>query len=241
MSLLLRLLSSLRGPAKPAAAPASPAAQVARVAPIVLDPARRNVLDVGGGPREYALPPHYADWRRLMLDVDANAKPDVLLDARSLATLPAAQFDAVYCSHNLEHYHEHEVAKVLAGFAHVLKAPDGFVEIRVPDLHAVAQAMVAQGRDLGDALYVSPAGPIRVVDVLYGYSRAIEQSGQDYYAHKTGFTRRALRGALEAAGFTRAYRLAPLGPFEIRTLALRAAPGGLHREMFGLEEGRETL
>jgi len=236
--LLTRLLASLTRPKKPAAeaAPAAPS-----LPPLVLDPARQHVLDVGGGHRDNALPPHYAAWRRLMLDIDPKAAPDILLDARQLSRLPAGQFDAVYCSHNLEHYHEHEVARVLAGFAHVLKAPQGFVEIRVPDVHAIAVEIATRGRELDEVLYTSPAGPIRLVDVLYGYGRAIEQSGVDFYAHKTGFTRATLRRALEAAGFTRAYRLAPIGVYEIRAVALRAAPGEVHRQLFAIDASSEAL
>jgi len=236
--LLTRLLGTLLRPKKPAAEPA-PAAP--SLPPLVLDPAQRHVLDVGGGHRDNALPAHYAAWRRLMLDVDPKAAPDILLDARALGRLPAGQFDAVYCSHNLEHYPEHEVARVLAGFAHVLKAPQGFVEIRVPDVHAIAVEIATRGRELDDTLYTSPAGPIRVVDVLYGYSRAIEQSGVDFYAHKTGFTRGTLRRALGAAGFTQAYWLAPIGVYEIRTVALRAAPGELHRQLFAIDASSEAL
>jgi SAM-dependent methyltransferase len=236
--LLTRLLGTLLRANKPAAAPAAHSPEAPR---LVLDPARQQVLDVGGGHRDNALPPHYAAWQRLMLDVDPKAAPDILLDARRLRTLPAAQFDAVYCSHNLEHYHEHEVAQVLAGFAHVLKSPDGFVEIRVPDVHAIAVELATRGRALDDTLYTSPAGPIRVIDVLYGYGRAIEQSGVDFYAHKTGFTRATLRRALEAAGFEHAYRLAPIGVYEIRSVALRGAPGALHRELFGIDARSEAL
>ena len=234
--MLRRLLASIARPKKPAA-PAQPAAGL-RVA---LDPGERTALDVGGGPRGFALPKHYAGWRRLMLDIDPKAEPDVLIDARLLETLPGAQFDAVYCSHNLEHYHEHEVAQVLAGFAHVLKAPAGFAEIRVPDLQALAQEMAVNGRELDDTLYTSPAGPIRLIDVLYGYGRMIESSGVDFYAHKTGFTRATLRRALHAAGFGQAYVLAPLGPYEIRALALRAAPAALHGEMFSVGAASEAL
>lgn len=236
--MLLRLLTSIVRPKKAAAPAATDGAPALRV---TLDPAQRHVLDVGGGPRDYALPKHYAGWRRLMLDIDPQARPDVLIDARALDRLPGGQFDAVYCSHNLEHYHEHEVAKVLAGFAHVLKAPAGFAEIRVPDVQAIAAQMVTHGRELDDTLYDSPAGPIRLIDVLYGYSRAIEESGVDFYAHKTGFTRATLRRALAAAGFTHAYWLAPIARFEVRTVALRAAPDETHRAMFGIEPASETL
>lgn len=241
--MLLRLLSSLTRPKKAAASTVAAPRPVPAPPPprLALDPAQRHVLDVGGGHRDIALPKHYAGFRRLMLDVDPKAEPDVLLDARRLGTLPGGQFDAVYCSHNLEHYHEHEVAQVLAGFAHVLKAPAGFVEIRVPDIEAIAREMVANGRELDDTLYGSPAGPIRLIDVIYGYGRMIEHSGVDFYAHKTGFTRATLRRALEAAGFAQAYFLAPLGVYEVRTVALRAAPGELHRALFGVDEASETL
>jgi hypothetical protein len=38
--------------------------------------------------------------------------------------------------------------------------------------------------------------------VIYGFGPEIEQSGQDFYAHKTGFSPRSLSRALQAAGFT---------------------------------------
>ncbi len=223
--MLLRLLASLgRAPR-----PATPAPL--RVAH---DRSERSVLNVGGGSKAIAIPAHYTGWRHLMLDIDANAKPDLLLDARNLQQLEPSLFDAVYCSHNLEHYYAHDVPKVLAGFAHVLK-PHGFAEIRVPDIGAVARQMVEHGRDMDDLLYTSPAGPVTVRDVLYGFSRAIEKTKVDFYAHKTGFTRRSLADALLRAGFTHLYAAEPLAAFELRAIALRAAPGEQVRTLLGLE------
>ena len=66
--------------------------------------APRRLLNVGGGSKTIAIPPHYAGWEHLLLDVDTKSAPDVVCDARELASLPAAQYDAIYCSHNLEHY-----------------------------------------------------------------------------------------------------------------------------------------
>lgn len=66
--------------------------------------------------------------------------PDVVCDARQLSQLPRATYDAVYCSHNLEHYYRHDVPKVLAGFSHVLKV-GGFVHIIVPDMGAATSFM----------------------------------------------------------------------------------------------------
>ena len=207
---------------------------------VPIDRAVRNVLNVGGGSKLIAIPPHYAGWSQLMLDIDANAKPDVLADARELERLEPALFDAVYCSHNLEHYYAHDVPKVLAGFAHVLK-PEGFAEIRVPDVAAVAREMTERGRDMEDVLYTSPAGPITVRDVLYGLGRAIQKTGVDFYAHKTGFTRRSLGDALRRAGFGTVYRLEPLAAFELRAVALRSAPGDSLGILLGLTGPREPL
>jgi SAM-dependent methyltransferase len=225
-------------PVPPAAAPAPVPTPPRFHAP--LDGTVRNVLDVGGGSKLIAIPPHYTGWGQLMLDIDANAKPDVLADARELAQLEPGLFDAVYCSHNLEHYYAHDVPRVLAGFAHVLK-PEGFAEIRVPDVAAVARAMTEGGRDMEDVLYTSPAGPIMVRDVLYGLARAIQKTGVDFYAHKTGFTRRSLGDALRRAGFGAVYRLEPLAPFELRALALRSAPGAWLGELLCLAAPPEPL
>jgi len=40
---------------------------------------------------------------------------------------------------------------------------------------------------------------------MYGYGVEIEQSGQDFYAHKTGFTKKSLETALLKAGFSTIY------------------------------------
>lgn len=160
----------------------------------------RKVLNVGGNTKSIPLPPIYADWDHLLLDIDPTGKPDVVCDARRMTSLPAGVYDAVYCSHNLEHYHHHEVPKVLAGFRHVLK-PDGFIHLRVPDIGAVMQIVVHKNLDIDDMLYQAPAGPITVRDVIYGWGREIERSGNDFFAHKTGFTSKSLTAVLHAAGF----------------------------------------
>jgi hypothetical protein len=86
--------------------------------------------------------------------------------------------------------------------------------------------------DIDDVLYQSPAGPIMVLDVLYGYSVEIEQSGQDFYAHKTGFTRKSLMAALLKAGFAKVY--VRTGNLEIEALAFKRNPGQNVRSLFNL-------
>src|SRR4051812_19685562 len=105
------------------------------------------VLNVGGQSKQIPIPAYYNGWRHDILDIDPACKPEICLDARLLHTLAPAQYDAIYCSHNLEHYHRHEGAVVLRGFQHVLK-PGGFADIRVPDLEVVFRRIVAANLDI---------------------------------------------------------------------------------------------
>ena len=45
--------------------------------------------------------------------------------------------------------------------------PDGFAEIRVPDIALLMRTVVEKDLDLLDVIYQSPAGPVRVRDVLF--------------------------------------------------------------------------
>lgn len=191
----------------------------------------RRVLNVGGNSKAIPLPPQYGGFEHLLLDIDPKGSPDIVCDARRLTTLAAGQFDAVYCSHNLEHYYRHEVQGVLAGFLHVLK-DGGFAHVRVPDLEEVMRVTLERGLDIDDVLYQSPAGPIMVVDVLYGWGVEIERSGEPFFAHKTGFTQKSLAKALAKAGFSRIY--GGVGGFEINAVAFKGTPDPAARELFGL-------
>jgi len=192
-----------------------------------------RVLNVGGGSKDIPLPPHYGNWRHDLLDIDPKGKPDVVCDARELHTLAAGQYDAVYCSHNLEHYYPHDGPKVLKGFLHVLK-PDGFAEIRVPDLNSVMKRVVESNLDIEDVLYQSPGGPILVRDVFYGWGKQIEASGVDFYAHKTGFTAHSLEGLLRRSGFSNVYMFVAEDAFEMRAVAFMKEPTSTQRVLLGL-------
>ncbi len=181
----------------------------------------KAVLNVGGSSKAIPIPKHYYGWRHDLLDIDPAGKPDVCMDARELEKLPAESYDAVYCAHNLEHYHRHEGAKVLRGFHHILRT-SGFAEIHVPNLEEVISSMVRRRLDIDDVLYMSPKGPILVRDSIYGYHREIEESGQDFYAHKTGFTPKALTAFMAANGFP--YHLVTIGGFEIQGLFFKQPP-----------------
>lgn len=194
-----------------------------RAADVMSQNAAPTVLNVGGATKDIALPAHYKGWRHLLLDIDPRGGADIVCDARELITTLPHQFDAVYCSHNLEHYFPHDSERVLRGFAHILK-PDGFAEIRVPDIAAVMRAMVERGLDIDDVLYQSDVGPILVRDVIYGWHVEIERSGQDFYAHKTGFTARSLTAALHRTGFPHVALVTPIGVHEVRAFAFKQEP-----------------
>lgn len=191
----------------------------------------KRVLNVGGNSKAIPLPPQYAGWQHHLLDIDPTGKPDIVCDARELATLEAEQYDAIYCSHNLEHYYRHDVAKVLAGFRHVLK-PDGFAHIRVPDMAEVMRRAVQESLDIDDTLYQSGLGPITVLDVIYGYGRQIESSGCEFFAHKTGFTKKSLTEALGRGGFSHVFVSA--SSLEVGAFAFKQQPSESAMALLGL-------
>ncbi len=139
--------------------------------------------------------------RQQRLDIDPRVKPEICCDAREM-TLHVAKnsYDAVFCSHNLEHYYHHDVSSVLSGMFYILKS-GGFVEIRVPDIFAAIALMQKRDADIEDILYMSPGGPIATLDVIYGWRLEIARSSQPWYAHKTAFTPKSLHRVLVAAGF----------------------------------------
>jgi SAM-dependent methyltransferase len=170
-----------------------------------------------------------------MLDIDPDTKPDICCDARNMHELAIGQFDAIYCSHNLEHYFRHDVRTVLSGFLHVLK-PGGFVYAVVPDLMELMHQTVKRGLDIDDVLYESPAGPIMVLDVLYGYSVEIERRGIDFFAHKTGYSKKSLGAAMKRAGFSIVYSKAE--NLAITAIAFKETPNPEFLALFNLPDQR---
>jgi ubiquinone/menaquinone biosynthesis C-methylase UbiE len=193
----------------------------------------RKVLNVGGNSKDIPIPDFYDEFEHLLLDIDPTGSPDIVCDARELQSLEANQFDAVYCSHNLEHYYRHDVPKVLAGFLHVLKE-GGFAQIIVPDIAEVMRVTLEKNLDIDDVLYQSPAGPIMVLDVLYGYTVEIERSGNDFFAHKTGFTQKSLSEALDRSGFSETSGF--VGNLEINVFAFKGSPNQFSRELFDISD-----
>jgi hypothetical protein len=177
---------------------------------------KKRMLNVGAGGAAIPLPRQYAGFDVLRLDIDPAVKPEVLCDARRLAEL-----------------YRHEVPKVLGGFLHVLK-DGGFAQIVVPDIGQLMHAAVERKLDLEDVLYTSPAGPIKVLDVLWGYSAQIEASGNDFYAHRTGFTQKSLIAAVHAAGFGRSYSSTGLHEVHLFAFKGRELPSAEMRALLNI-------
>jgi len=160
----------------------------------------KSLLHVGCGPnrKEHTTRGFAgAGWREIRLDINQAVHPDVLGTMTDMRAVGDQSVDAVFSSHNIEHLYPHEVPLALAEFLRVLK-PEGFAIITCPDLQSVA-VLIAQDR-LTDTAYVSAAGPITPLDMLYGHRPELAQ-GNLFMAHRCGFTERVLRGTLLQSGF----------------------------------------
>lgn len=183
----------------------------------------RKLLNVGGGSKDIPLPEQYKDCRHDLLDIQLADDVDIACDARQMIEhLLPSTYDVVYCSHNLEHYYAHEVPLVLSGMRYVLK-DEGIVHIAVPNIGQLICMMVEGRIDLEDKLYECEAGPITPLDVLYGWGKEIQESGEPFYAHKTGFTALRLHRSLSAAGFIDVKVTADLENLQL--IALGKTPG----------------
>lgn len=186
-------------------------------------PGVKSVLNVGGSSKQTPIPDYFAGWQHDLLDIDPRGGPDLVCDARELRELTGGIYDAVYCSHNLEHYYRHEGLNVVRGFHHMLNKT-GFAEIRVPDIAQVMAVVRERELELDDVLYQSPAGPIAAHDVVYGLQREIQESGQDFFAHKTGFTPKSLEKILIDGGFPFVFLSTEKEALAVHALAFKVEP-----------------
>jgi predicted SAM-dependent methyltransferase/Tfp pilus assembly protein PilF len=162
------------------------------------------VLHVGCGRATLAnLPAVFqnGNWGEIRLDIDPAVNPDVIASVSEMSAVERESVQAVYSCHNIEHLFHHEVPFALKEFHRTL-VDGGALVIRTPDLQA-ACAMVAEDR-LYDTAYVSGAGPIAPIDMIYSYRKFLLDNNV-FMLHKTGFTATTLRDKLKAAGFRFAF------------------------------------
>lgn len=163
---------------------------------------QKTFLHVGCGPQTKAGTTagfNTDAWRELRFDIDERVAPDFVGTMTDMSAVPDESVDAVYSSHNIEHLWAHEIPLAIKEFLRVLK-PTGFLVLTCPDIQTVCE-LVAQDKLLETA-YVSPAGPIAPFDILYGH-RGFIAAGNEYMAHKSGFTSSVMMKTLEVNGFER--------------------------------------
>ena len=163
----------------------------------------KTFLHVGCGPQDKTNIHGFNNdnWKEIRFDIDKNVNPDIVGTLTDMKLVKTNSVDAIYSSHNIEHVFPHEVPIVLKEFHRVLK-DDGMVVLKCPDLQSVCEAVVND--KLLEPLYESPAGPISPIDILYGHRPAIAR-GNEYMAHKGGFTYSVLNDAFIEAGFKMNY------------------------------------
>lgn len=179
-------------------------------------------LHVGCGGARKENTPGFAgpEWKELRLDIDPAAQPDFLCSITDMNAVASESVDALYSSHNIEHLYAHEVPLALNEFRRVLR-PDGFAVITCPDLRSVAALIAAD--QLTETAYVSPAGPIAPLDIVYGHRPSLA-AGQMFMAHRCGFTRKVLGVVLLQTGFRHAAVTERGAPhFDLWALATKGA------------------
>lgn len=168
-------------------------------------------------------------WHEVRFDVDPGVEPDIVGSMTKMDMIASGSMDAIYSSHSIEHHYPHEVPIALAECQRVL-TPEGFLIITCPDLQGIA-ALVAKGH-LTQPFAESPAGPISAIDMLYGHRQSLA-AGNQFMAHRTGFTRDSLAEALKEAGFQSIAGISRGYPFfELWMVASKAAlPDAALREL----------
>jgi len=164
----------------------------------------KTFLHVGCGPKDETQIKGFNNdnWKEIRFDIDKNVKPDLEGTLTDMSLVETGSVDAVYSAHNIDHIYPHEVRIALKEFYRVLK-DDGIVVITCPDLQSICEAVVND--KLLEPLYESEEGhPISPIDILYGWRMSIAQ-GNEYMAHKGGFTYTALNASFFEAGFKARY------------------------------------
>jgi len=131
-------------------------------------------------------------------DINPVSMPHVVGSITDLHEIQPGAVHAIYISHCLEHVAEVEAWRAVQEMIRVLH-PDGFVICEVPNLTKACQMIVEGG--IMETAYWSGAGPIRPVDMLYGFQPMIAEKGGQYMTHRFGYTQESLGALFHRCGF----------------------------------------
>lgn len=163
-------------------------------------------LNVGGATKEIPVPIMFDGWEHHLLDINKNIETDICEDAKNLINIPELEgkYDAIYCSHALEHFYLHDVDTVLRGFNYVTNE-NGICYIIVPSLRLLFRRIMESNLELTDVIYRVENGfqfPITAHDMIFGSGKHMQQEKEDkFYAHKCGFFPNQLVTMIANAGF----------------------------------------
>jgi predicted SAM-dependent methyltransferase len=168
----------------------------------LFDTEQKIVLNIGCGKTALiSQSKHFVDWKEIRIDAFENNTADIICSCTDLDKVPNESVDAIWASHVVEHNYFHDLPNVFKSMMRVLKE-DGFAIIRVPDLASIAEKMKY---NLMAIEYESSAGPVCVIDMIYGHRGLIEHWG-DGMCHKTGFNKETMEyilAALDIKSFVR--------------------------------------
>ena len=137
------------------------------------------------------------EWEEVRLDIDHDVNPDIIRSIQDMSSVEDSTFDAVYSSHNIEHVFAHEVIPTQQEFKRVLN-DEGFLVLTCPDIKSVCK-VIGEG-NIREKLYTAPSGDIYPLDILYGH-RPSMSAGNEYMAHRNGFTSESMNDILNGSGF----------------------------------------
>ena len=159
----------------------------------------KNLLHVGCGYRTKKDTLKYYDdeWKETRVDINKNVNPDILGSMKDLSNVQNNYYDSVFSSHSIEHVYAHEVDGVLKEFHRVLNM-NGLLVITCPELKSICKLVLED--KLLDIAYESAAGPISPIDMIWGHRVPIKK-GNEFMAHKCGFTLKTLMNACTNANF----------------------------------------
>ena len=96
-------------------------------------------------------------------------------------------------------------------------------------LFSFAEPLLLASGKLVETLYVSNAGPISALDILYGH-RDLIANGNHFMAHKSGFTFPVFSSLFHQAGFPQTFGGAIPSKYEIWMIVFKGAPSQLTME-----------